>query len=124
MGLPTGLIQIKGRKGYYLNITVPHKLRKIIGKAAIQKKAADTLEAAKTVLAEEQVAANKLLAKVKAELTETADLRTRFQEWKQAYARADNREDDGLLTAEEALEIEIDRRVWLKENPQNHGNHS
>jgi len=37
MGLPTGLIQIKGRKGYYPNLTVPHRLRKAIGKAVIQK---------------------------------------------------------------------------------------
>ena len=117
MGLPTGLIQIKGRKGYYMNITVPHKLRKAIGKAVIQKKAGDTLEAARSVLAEEQVAANRLFAKVRAELAGTADLRTKFQEWKEADASAENREVDGLLTAAEALDLEIETRVRLRENP-------
>jgi hypothetical protein len=84
MGLPTGLIQIKGRKGYYLNLTVPHRLRKAIGKAVIQKKAGDTLEAAKRVLAEEQVAANRLFDRVAKELDRTEDLRSKYKVWKEA----------------------------------------
>ena len=83
----------------------------------IQKKAGDTLEAARSVLAEEQVAANRLFAKAKDELTGTTDRRTKFQEWKEADARADDREDEGLLTAEEALDLEIDTRARLRDNP-------
>ncbi len=117
MGLPTGLIQIKGRKGYYLNITVPHKLRKAAGKSVIQKKAADTLEAAKRVLVEEQLAANRLFDMLARELDGAEDLRTRFKGWKAAEADRELWTGD-VLTAEEALEIEVSSRMNLRENPE------
>ena len=37
------MIQIKGRRGLYTNITVPLKHRKTVGKSVIQKKAGDSL---------------------------------------------------------------------------------
>ena len=117
MGLPTGLIQIKGRKGYYLNITVPHRLRKAAGKSVIQKKAADTLEAAKRVLAEEQVAANRLFDRLSRELDGNDDLRSKYKEWKEADAKHET-DEEYLLTADEALELELNSKLTLKENPE------
>jgi integrase len=117
MGLPTGLIQIKGRKGYYLNITVPHRLRKAAGKSVIQKKAADTLEAAKRVLAEEQVAANRLFDRLSRELDGNDDLRSKYKEWKEADAKHET-DEEYLLTADEALELELNSKLTLKEDPE------
>ena len=50
VALPSGLIQIKGRRGFYTNITVPLKHRKTLGKSVIQKKAGDTLQEAQQKL--------------------------------------------------------------------------
>ncbi len=105
MALPPALIQIKGRRGYYVNIPVPRALQREIKnalksglalskqaqrlekKGTIQKKAADTVEEARKVLAREQVAAQALFDAIEEEVRtagrkEPEELRAKYWAWK------------------------------------------
>jgi integrase len=144
VALPPGLIQIKGRRGYYVNIPVPRALQREIKnalesglalseqaqrlskKGTIQKKAADTLEEARKVLAREQVAAQGLFDAIEEEIRTASrkgpeELRAKYKKWKQLDSEAADigEPDDTLLTAEEALDLEILERVTPIYNPSN-----
>ena len=75
VALPSGLIQIKGRRGFYTNITVPLKHRKTLGKSVIQKKAGDTLQEAQKKLWEEQSKARDLFQRLEEETVSYTHLR-------------------------------------------------
>lgn len=136
MALPPGLIQIKGRRGYYVNISVPRALQREIKNAlrsglalseqaqrlakrnTILKKAADTLEEAKKVLAREQVAAQGLFDAIEEEIRTASrkgpeELRAKYWAWKRMGEENPDPQyqDDGLLSADESLEQEIYERV-------------
>jgi hypothetical protein len=140
VGLPPGLIQIKGRRGYYTNIAVPRELKRAIKealtsgatlseevaalarKSAIQKKAADTLEQAKKVLAKEQVSAHSLSEKAWSELQRIAkggsdELRVKYRAWQKDWK--EESDDEFTLSINEALELEIEQRVNAKIDPRN-----
>ena len=119
MALPSGLIQIKGRRGFYTNITVPLKHRKTLGKSVIQKKAGDTLQEAQQKLWEEQSKARDLFQRLEQETPE-GQLRARFREWQQIEAEqmAKGIEPTDLeLSAEESLELQINEAVWPTADP-------
>lgn len=117
MSLPPGLIQIKGRRGYYVNITVPNALRKAIGRAAIQKKAGDTLEAAKRALLEEQLKAQQLFDQHREEES-PKQLRKLYRQLKDGHTN-ETGPDDTMLTAEEAIDLIVDSRVSIRVDPEN-----
>ena len=119
MALPSGLIQIKGRRGFYTNITIPLKHRQTLGKSVIQKKAGDTLQEAQQKLWEEQSKARDLFQRLEQETPE-GQLRARFREWQQIEAeqKAKGIEPSELeLSAEESLELEINSAVWPTADP-------
>jgi integrase len=141
--LPPGLIQIKGRRGYYVNIPVPRALQRHINEAlrsglalseqtqrlakkgTIQKKAADTLEEARKVLAREQVAAQALFDAIEEEVRTAGrkgpeELRAKYWAWKKLEEENQDtqHQDDGLLSADESLEQEIYERVNPIFNPR------
>ena len=121
MALPPGLIQIKGRKGYYINIAVPRPLRKLMGKTTIQKKAGDTLEAAKRVLVEEQSKAHKLFDRAWLQVNGQDDLRTLYRAWKESDSKGEKQEgfsSSEVLSAEEMLDIEVESKVAWNCNPE------
>ena len=119
LALPSGLIQIKGRRGFYANITVPLKHRKTLGKSVIQKKAGDTLQEAQQRLWEEQSRARDLFQRLQEETPE-GQLRARFRQWQQIEAeqkRSGVEPSDLELSAEESLELEINEAVWPTADP-------
>ena len=140
MALPPGLIQIKGRRGYYTNITVPRELKRALEealargatiseeiavlakKSAIQKKAADTLEQAKKVLAKEQVSAHALFEKAWNKLERISkggadELRAKYRAWQKDWE--EETDDELKLSINEALELEIEQKVSAKFDPRN-----
>ncbi len=143
MALPPGLIQIKGRRGYYTNIAVPRDLRRALTealksgytfcnetealsrKATIQKKAGETLEEAKRFLAKEQTAAHELFDRAwgdlkRATADEPDELRLKFRAWKQAEeANRDEDLDDVVLSTEESLDLEVLQKVNPRPHPDN-----
>jgi integrase len=124
MGLPTGLIRITGRRGYYTNIPIPRALRKALGKSVIQKKAGDTEAQARRALVYERAKAQQLFDQL-AEQQKNQDpveaLRLQYRKWQEAPAENEvqsNGEIDAL-TPEEALWEEVLQQVDLKEDPSN-----
>jgi len=140
VALPPGLIQIKGRRGYYTNIAVPRELKRALKealakgatlseevgvlakKSAIQKKAADTLEQAKKVLAKEQVSAHALFEKAWNELERVLkggsdELRTKYRAWQKDWEK--DGDDEFTLSINEALELELEQRVNARVDPRN-----
>jgi integrase len=135
VALPPGLIQIKGRRGYYVNIPVPREVRRAIRtaietgmpiseetrrigrKGSIQKKASDSLEEARKILAEEQVATNKYFDKIKKGINARTnggpeDLRNKYRSWQNASEEeVQEGQSIEVLTAEEALDLEIEARI-------------
>jgi integrase len=125
MGLPTGLIQISGRRGYYTNIPIPRALRKALGKSVIQKKAGDTEAEARRALAYERAKAQELFDQL-AEQQKNQDpvkaLRLQYRKWQEAPAdgyEAQSDDNVDVLTEEEALLEEVHRQVELKETASN-----
>ena len=121
VALPSGLIQIKGRRGFYANITVPLKHRKTLGKSVIQKKAGDTLQEARQKLWEEQSKARDLFQRLEQETPE-GQLRARFREWQQIEAeqKASGVEpNEWELSAEESLDLVIHEAIWPKADSTN-----
>jgi integrase len=135
------LIQIKGRRGYYVNIPVPRALQRHIREAlksglalsvqaqrlakngTIQKKAADTLEEARKVLAREQVAAQGLFDSIEEEIRTASskgpeELRAKYWAWKRMEEEVE-RSDELVLTAEESLDEEVSYLVNPVFDPNN-----
>jgi integrase len=108
MALPPGLIQINGRRGYYVNITVPNNLRKAIGKAVIQKK---------RFLIEEQLKAQQLFDELKRE-EGPKQLRKLYLQLKQDE-KAQSESDEIMLSAEETIDLIVDSKTRIGVDPKN-----